>query len=289
MTIAQLNRYMTSVGTQSVTIRETVLVSDNDVLNLNGRTLELYADPAIIIDGAHWTIKCGKLRAMVGVLFECIGSSSGLILNVWAAGLLRGKELFRCIGTNQCYDTHVIGGEWERPQGMIVPTVNVAVSGPFYNANRWTSLRFQTNGMPAAPVFKLVCTHDANWLYGNTIEYINFEIPNAGAIHLESCFGTSLRQIEVFDADLFGPITDDLIKVTKRSTGLRSRNTSLRGYFRLSGTRNANVVDINIPSTVHYQPALEIGNVDGIDGALVAVIVPAWLETATINAQITTG
>lgn len=283
MNVAQVQRIVNTTPTQKITIEENIIIGSNDVLDLHGKTLEIIADPAITIQGMHWTVMNGKLRAMTGVLFDCVGSSSGLILNVWAAGLLRSKELFRCIGTNQCYDTNVIGGEWEKPQSMTTPIVNVDVSGPFYNSNRWTGIRFQTNGMPAAPVMSFRCSHLANWIYGNTVDHINFEIPNAGAIHMQGVFNTSLRQINIFDADLFGPITDDIIRVTK-GAGLKSRNTEINGYMRLSGTMNPGKYDINIPDSVHYTPNLRVVGVDGIDGALLTTVLPAWVDKTYIRA-----
>lgn len=286
MRVQQLNRYITSVTSDVVRINETIEIGDHDVLQLGHRTLELAADPGIQINGSHWTIIGGKFRAVGGVLFDCIRSSMGLMLNVFAAGVFKSKELFRCEGTNSCYDTNIIGGEWAKPQDMTTPIVSVNVSGPFYNSNRWEGLRFQTNGRPAASVMKLVCSHNANWIYGNTIDHINFEIPNAGAIHLESCFNTSLRQINIFDADLFGPITDDIIKVTKRSTGLKSKGTEINGYLRLSGALNSDKVDINIQDAAHYAKTLSVRMVDGIDGAQLKVKLPAWLDKGMINAEL---
>lgn len=285
MNVAQLNELIGADTIGTVAIDENVIIGHNDVLDLKGKTIEITADPAITLNGAHWSILPGKLRAMIGVLFDCVSASSGLILNVWATGLLRGKELFRCNGNNACYDLNVIGGEWTKPQNMTTPIVNVDVSGPFFNRNLWQGLRFQTNGLPQAPVISLKCSHTANWVYGNSFRDINFEIPNAGAIHLESCFGTIMQQMTIFDADLFGPITDDLIKVTKRGNGLKSRSTSLDGYFRLSGALNEGKVDINIPDNVHYTPTLAVRNVDGTDGARVSLKVPQWLDKSLIRGR----
>lgn len=286
MDVTTVNALIAADTTGTIAIDENIRIGHNDVLQLNGKTLEITADPAITIQGSRWSILTGKLRAMNGALFDCVSSSSGLMLNVWATGLLRAKELFRCNGNNSCYDLNVIGGEWTKPQDMTTPIISVNVNGPFFNRNLWQGIRFQTNGRPTAPVIKLACAHDGNWVYGNAFRDINFEIPNAGAVHLESCFGTQLQQITVFDADLFGPITDDLVKVTKRPTGLKSRNTSVNGYFRLSGSLNAGKVDINIPDAVHYSPTLAVTMVDGIDGAQVAVRLPPWVNTSLIRATL---
>lgn len=282
MNVSQVNQLIASSVSGTVAVNANIVIGDNDVLNLNGKTLEITGDPAITIQGSRWSILTGKIRAMSGVLFNCISASSGLLLNVWATGLLRSKPLFQCLGNNACYDLNVIGGEWTKPQDSTSPAIDVNVNGPFFNRNLWQGIRFQTNGRPTAPVARLICANNSNWIYGNAFRDINFEIPNAGAIHLESCFGTQLQQITVFDADLFGPITDDIIKVTKRSTGLRSRSTTIDGYFRLSGSLTNGAVDINIQDAVHYQPNLRVVNVDGIDGAVVTTKLPAWANQTTV-------
>ena len=285
MNVSKLNRIISGSSKKEIQLGETLIISNNDVLDLRGKIVQSIADPVFQIRGSYWTIMNGKLRAMNGVLFDCINSSSGLILNVWATGIRRTKELFRCVGSNSCYDTNVIGGEWAKPQSMLTPIVNIDVNGPFYNSNRWSGIRFQTNGIPQAPVMFMRCSHLTNWIYGNTIEHINFEIPNAGAIHMEGVFNTRLQQINIFDADLFGPITDDIIRIQK-NLGLKSRNTVIDGYMRLSGTMNNGKYDISIPDSVHYQPNLKITSVDGIDGALLRAALPIWCDKTYINASI---
>jgi hypothetical protein len=285
MDVATLNALVVADNTGTVAVNENVVVGHNDVLDPKGKTIEITSDPAVTLNGAHWSILPGKLRAMNGILFDCVSASSGLMLNVWATGLLRGKELFRCIGDNSCYDLSVLGGEWTKPQDMTTPIVDVNVNGPYFNRNLWQGIRFQTNGRPVAPVVSMKCANVANWIYGNTFRDINFEIPNAGAIHLESVFGTIMQQIAIFDANLFGSITDDLIKVTKRGNGLRSRSTLIDGYFRLSGILDEGKMDINIPDSVHYTPTLSVRMVDGIDGANVTLNVPTWIDKSLIRGR----
>ena len=155
-----------------VTIADTVRIGDRDNWFLAGKEVQLLADPAIVIDGRHWTVTGGRMKAMNGVLFDCLRSTCGLILNVWASGALKGKELFRCIGGNGCYDTTVIGGEWAKPADMLTPIIRIEVNGPTYNRNTWQGLRLQTNGRPQAPAIKLACTHPANWIYSNVIRFL---------------------------------------------------------------------------------------------------------------------
>lgn len=271
----------------TLTITETVEIMDLDFLNVHGKTVSSYADPMFVISGRHWSIDGGKLVALSGVMFECLSSQSGRITNTFCAGASKSKELFRCIGNAACYDTHIVGGEWAKPQGMTVPHVLVDVNGPYFNANSFSRLRFQTNGKPVAPVLSLTCRHQSNWLYGNTLSNINFEIPNAGAIHLQSCNGTSLRDIQIFDADLFGPITDHMIKISRTQGALKSSQTIVDGYFRLSGLAEEGIMDIQASSNDHYADTLGLHMVGGIEGARVRIAVPAQSLTLSrfIKAQ----
>lgn len=268
MQATELQEIIDTSKRSTIDISDPLSIQTNDHVNLKGKTIQLYGDPAIVIQGTHWSIRYGKLRAMQGVLFDCRSSAMGLIQSVYCSGLMKSKELFRCID-GACYDTHVIGGEWAMPQGMTAPAVNVRVTGPFYNVNSFSKMRFQTNGIPTQPIISLTCTHNANWIYGNSFQDINFEIPNAGAIHLQSCYGTRIINAQVFDADLFGPITNHIIKAGKNTTGgLRSIHTKIDGYFRLSGVKNAGIFDIFAPIGDHY-PEFVMEEVSGISGAQV--------------------
>lgn len=285
MNVAHLKALLQSDTSGTITVNETVYIGDMDCLDLDGKTVNSNADPAVQIQGRYWTIRSGKLRAQNGILFECVSSACGLIENVWATGWLKSKELFRCVGAGACYDTNVIGGEWAKPADMLTPIIRVEVNGPTYNRNTWQGLRMQTNGRPQAPVIKLACMHSANWIYANVIRDINFEIPNAGAVHLESTFQTVLDGIHVFDADLYGAITDDLVKVGKSPNGLKSKSTTVRNYTRLSGALSAGKVDINIGDVGHYNNNLIVEMVDGIDGAGLKVRLPEWVTQRCIRAQ----
>lgn len=272
MTSKQLQALIDAETTNTLTISETVLIQDRSSINFRELNVISSADPVFSIQGKHWMVQSGKATATNGVLFDCINSQSGLVQNVFMSGFFKSKALFQCMNNSSCYDTHFIGGEWAKPQGMTVPHIMVAVNGPFFNANSVSRCRFQTNGAPLSPCVLLSCTLTNNWLYGNTFSNINFEIPNAGAIHLHSCFGHSLQDIQIFDADLFGSITDHIIKLTRSSsTSLRSNQTRLLGYFRLSGALEEGVFDIYAPSTDHTADTLDLNSIGGIQGANVKI------------------
>ena len=271
MNTQQLQALIDSSSLQTVMISETVVVQDYSTLNLRGKIIQSSADPSFMIDGKFWTIQSGKIISQVGLVYDCIRSQSGLMLNVSSATVMRSKEVFRCIQDNSCYDTHIIGGEWQKPQEMLTPIILVDSNGPFFNANSFSKIRFQTNGKAGAPCLRLACGHLSNYLYGNSIQDCNFEIPNGGAIQLQSCFGTSITNAYMFDCDLFGPITDHLISVGRlASNKLKSKNTRISNYFRLSGSLNPDKYDIYAPSDEH-QSSLVVDSIDGIDGAMMRI------------------
>ena len=270
VTTATVQALIDSSVNTVIDITETILVSDMSSLQLRDKTLRLFGAPGIQINGRHWTIAGGKLHAQTGDLFECVNSSMGLVLNVWCSGVKLSKSLWKCVGSNQCYDTHVIGGEWSKPSSMTTPIVLVSVDGPFYNNNSWSKMRFQTNGTPQAPCVSIGCTHTTNWIYGNAFQDVNFEIPNGGAIELNSCFATTMRGVQIFDADLYGNITRSLVVCGRASSKhLRSNLTVIEQYFRLSGVRDPGVYDIEADSNQHMPYTFDIRSVGGIAGAKV--------------------
>jgi len=274
MNTQQLQSLIDSTITQTVMISETVELTDYSTVNLKGKIIQSSAEPSFRIMGKFWTLTSGKIISQVGLVFDCLSSQSGLMLNVSAATVMRSKEVFRCIQDSSCYDTHIIGGEWQKPQEMLTPIILVDSNGPFFNSNSFSKMRFQTNGKAGAPCIRLACGHLSNYLYGNAIQDCNFEIPNGGAIHLQSCFGTTITNPYMFDCDLFGPITDHLIYSGRLAANkLKSKQTTITNYFRLSGSLNVDKYDIYAPSLDH-QSSLILTGVDSIDGALARIHVP---------------
>lgn len=289
LSTAEVQYQIDHLAGSKFTLSDTILISDYSALDLREKTIESTADPVIQVQGRHWSIRNGKIRSTAGHVIDLISSANGLVSNVHLTTTMKSKAIVRCVGQNQCYDTHFVGGELEKPQGMTSPIVEVLVSGPFFNANSFQNLRIQTNGIPQAPCVKLSCSHSANWIYGNAFYNINFEIPNAGAIHLESTLSTSMINMQMFDCDLFGPITGHLIKVGRISSAhLRSKMTKIQTYFRLSGTANAGIYDIYAPSSDHYPVNLSLDMIGGIEGALVKVKIPDSTAVADghVEAQI---
>lgn len=267
MNTQQLQSLIDNTPAQTVMISETVDIADYSTVNLKGKIIQSSADPSFRIAGKFWTLTSGKIVSQVGLVFDCISSQSGMMLNVSVATVMRSKEVFRCIQDNSCYDTHFIGGEWQKPQEMLTPIILVDSNGPFFNANSFSKIRFQTNGKALSPCVRLACGHLSNYLYGNSIQDCNFEIPNGGAIQLQSCFGTSIINAYMFDCDLFGPITEHLIYCGRlASNKLKTKSTIISNYFRLSGTLNPDKFDIYAPSSEH-QSSLVLNNIDSIDGA----------------------
>ena len=263
ITIGQLKDLIRDDKTGTVFLTDTVHVRHLDHINLGGTTLISSADPAFIIQGTHWSLADGKLVATNGVAFECVFSSVGVIRNLYCSSRNNTKSLFRCMGASSAYDTHIEGGEWEQSPSMTVPIIHVEVDKEYFNINSFSKIRFQTNGTPSAPVIKLATLSPSHWLIGNSFSDLNFEIATAGAIHLFSCAGTSMTNIQMFDSHI-GSMTDHCIKVGRRNmSSLRSRGTSIRGYLRLGGSLPTQFSDIYAPEDMHYGNSFNVSNVGG--------------------------
>jgi hypothetical protein len=162
--------------------------------------------------------------------------------------------------------------------------ISVNVSGTFFNANSISKMRFQTNGRPSAPVIRIVTSITSTWLYGNTIADINFEVATAGAVVLGSCYGTTLQNIQIYDAHLYAPISNHLVSFTREiPTALRSASTSITGYIRPSGTMPADKYDLHIPSTEHYGGSVYINSVCSPPGSSNRVKIKAPLSSMILN------
>jgi hypothetical protein len=278
MTPFRLQDLVNEQGAQFITIHETVEIVEKSHIDLKGTTITSTADPVFRIGGRHWAVRNGNIVATNGVAFYVKNSGMGCLRDLFVVGRRRERELFVCEGTAQCYDTHISGGEWYMPQGQRVPHVRVEVPGAFFNNNSLSYLRMQTNGKPEAPCIKLTCLHPTNWLYGNTFRQINFEIPNAGAIHLDSCFGTTIDACQMFDTHAFGPITGTLIKVGRHSSShLRSRHTVIQQYMRPGGSLPEGLYDIDVGSDIHTHDVLALTSVGGT-GKLVIRLPQSSLE-----------
>lgn len=152
------------------------------------------------------------------------------------------------------------GGEWSVPPATNVPIVDIEVTQSGYNRNSWRDLRFQTNGRSGAPCVRISNT-DQNWCYANTFEDLNFELPEAGAMELRSCFGTMLRNIAIFDMTT---ATADMIYLG--GGGLNCAKTTIENYTRPSGDMG---VFLDINAIGHYAGSLLIDNPGGPPGARV--------------------
>jgi hypothetical protein len=261
----------------------TIEVGDDFYLNLHGRRLISTADPVFRLNGKRGAITNGRIQATAGRVFEAVSVSRFMIQQVHCYPQ-SDKAIWHQHG-GQAYDLLVQSCEWESKPGASVPMVDVKVQGATFNRNSFKDMRFQTNGNsrpPSAPVVRLE-NIDKNWVYGNAFEDINFEIPLAGAIHLYSAFGTTLRNVQVYDTHL-GTITDHMIKLSKSPTGgLMSAKTSITDYLRPSGTLPDGKYDIwTIPNSHHYGGSLIVDNPGGTQGAKVRVNVEVrggqWLE-----------
>lgn len=255
---------------------ETVEINDGDHWDLGGKTWTSTADPMIRINGSNWSMRNGKIQAQGGVLIEQVRGYGGLVQSLWGSQTNPNKELYVCEGTNSCYDTLVQACTFSVAPNMTVPMVRVQVNGPYYNANTWQRIRFQTNGGPTAPVILLESTKLDNWIYSNVIKEINFELPYAGAIHAFSTRGLSVEDVTVFDTPL--ECTDHLVQIGKTTGGLNSKDTYIKRYTRLQGSLATGKYDVY--AMEHYSDSLIVDGVSGISG------VKAKLVSSTMHRSV---
>lgn len=247
MTVDQLKTILAASTSKVVEITDTVVVGTLDHLDLDGRELRSTADPMFCVFGNNWSIRNGKIHALDGVTVDIVSTSLGLVSGVWLASERADKPVVQCVGTGQCYDTMFHACELSHPPSMTVPLLYVSVEADTYNSNVWDKIRFQTNGSPAAPCVIVETSSQTSWIYANRFSNINGEIPNAGLFRFGGCYGTILDNITVYDTNLSGNITEDLIWFGLASTpGLRCIHTTVRNYTRLAGVLDTGKFDVNI-------------------------------------------
>lgn len=281
MTGDELKALLAASTTKIVNITETVTIGTLDHIDLDGHEVVSTADPMFSVSGNNWSIRNGKVWSLDGVTIDLISTSLGLVSGVWLATERTDKPVVQCVGSGQCYDTMFQACELSKPPGMSVPIVNVSVDADFYNSNVWDKIRFQTNGGPTAPCVVMETLSKTSWIYGNRFSNINAEIPNAGVFRFGGCYGTILDNITVYDTQLSGNITADLVWFGYASIpGLRCINTTVRNYARLAGTLNPGLFDVNIYQ--HYTPSILLEHISAT-GTLLRVQCPP--EATRIEVQ----
>lgn len=267
MTVDELKEILANSISKIVNITTTVEVGDFDHLDLDGHEVQSTADPMFRINGSHWSIRNGKIRATAGIVIDIIKSTLGHVSGVSLKVGQRDKEVVRCIGGNSCNDTLFECCELAHVRNMEVPIVNISLNGPFYNSNSWNQIRFQTTGSPAASCVIMECLTADNWLYNNSFTNINGEQPNSGLIHCKSCYGTNMENIGVYDTHLSDNIIDDILWFGKSAApGLNCKRTTLRNYVRVSGILDQDKYDINIYG--HFSDGMLLEQISGVGSRL---------------------
>lgn len=279
MTVDELRALLESSTDDIVNISETVFVADGNHIDLDGRTIFSTADPAIAVDGKRWSIRNGRFRADGGVCIDLVKASIGHVSGMFLESGSPDKEIVRCIGDGQCYDTLFQACELAHSPNMTVPIVRVSVDGNYYNSNSWQNIRFQTNGAPQAPCVVLEC-NAGTWLWANSFRDINGERPNAGLIHCRGCSGTILENVVVYDTHLGnGSVSDDVLFFGRVSGKLKCDRTTIRNYSRLEGNLDAGKYDINMAD--HYSTAY----LEQISGTSSRLRVICRVATTRVNVQ----
>ena len=265
----ELGNALTSYG--KVFIRGTVITSspitltDNMQVDGSGQINNTTTD-VFITNGARIKVMNIRIEALGGHAFNVTNFSESKIENVKINVTAPGKSAYyqEGNGTN-AYDSMFLGGEWGSRPSHDAPLFYVSVDDANFNTNLIQGMMFQTNGgSTSAPAIWLECTASANWIYGNTIDNIDFEIPNAGAVHLYSTAGTTLSNNTVFD---LGTSTDDLIVLDNTTGGLNPKQTTINGYYRVGGTLGTGLKDIDVRG--HYADGLVVINAGGSQSAAV--------------------
>lgn len=114
-----------------------------------------------------------------------------------------------------------------------VPVINlIDTVGGICNQNTWLGGRWTGHASATAPIAYLSC-QASNYMYGNTFQGINIEIPTAGAIHLEGHQNAAIRDVGMYDLTT---ATDHMIIVGKHASGLESLSVFIENTLRISGT-----------------------------------------------------
>lgn len=265
---------------------QTIDLDRNQVsIDFNGCTVTSDADPVFAPDGFHHKYRNGRVVAQNGSAFTVTDLSNSQVfgVDINQDGDHPAWEL--ATDASGFLDVLVEGGEYQTSGGLDAPFFNLVCSGSTAGAFTVRRLRLQTNGnssVPTAPCVYLENT-SASYMYGVTLEDINFEIPLAGAVHAYSMFQLSMRKCQVFDAHL-GTITDDMILVDASSTGgLDSAGVRVEQYFRNTGSMGE-LFDINFAghlssAGVIAQPhGASPGNPCRITGSGYTISDSRWIE-----------
>ena len=149
------------------------------------------------VQGSHAIAAEGETWGLYDTVFQsCVYSADGSGLNVPIVKLVDTG------GGGICNQNSFIGGRIIGSLGATAPQVVLESQGP-------------------------------NYLYGNTFQGINSEIPVAGFLEARGTHGLTLRDIGLYDA---GAVTADLVTVGKHAEGLASRHTNIDNLWRVGHT-----------------------------------------------------
>ncbi len=78
ISVTDANALIAAEPSGIVTIADAVRINDRDNWFLAGKEVQLLADPAIVIDGRHWTVTGGRLKVRLPewVTQRCIRAQS---------------------------------------------------------------------------------------------------------------------------------------------------------------------------------------------------------------------
>ena len=255
---------------EDVFVADPLIVDSPSYIDLNGYKLSSSASAVFRFVAGAWDVflENGELVAQNGHVFDVEYLSNSTIQRTTAQTWKADKSVWRQ-DDGQAYDVLVQGGHWKGKAGMTEPIVYI--SRGHFNTNTFQRLRFTNNASitpPNVPVIYLQ-KQEQNWYYQNVFRDMNFEQPNAGAVHAYGIFGTLFENLGVYDTGPAGLITDHLWMVDASTTGLKSVDTTFKNVTRVgNGQAVSGIHDIHIEG--HYSKSLIVDNCGGSSGANVA-------------------
>lgn len=202
--------------------------------------LTLLVEDLQLVSGASGGHIINLLSPRAGASYS--GLSQSTFTNVTARVSNTTKSVIHMGGTNSIYiDNLWLNFNIFNTASHAAHTFNFVGGGGSVGANKWLRGRITYGTIHA---FRFECTATASYLYDNTLESINFEVLNGGAVKGIGVNGLVVRDCFIYDVNLTGTINDHVIYLDKVSGGQPSRAVKIENFYRRSSLLNTGIYDI---------------------------------------------
>ncbi len=203
--------------------------SSSSVLDFTMRDMGIFAGAA----GKHALV-------IVGTVGKCHFEN-----NILAVRTTTSSALYASGASWILVDVMFLNNKWDADgQAASVPLVLLEdTAGGKCNDNTWFGGRFQGFAGRTAPLIKLSCEHAANWDFSNTVENVNFEIPEGGSVRMEGQAGFRLKHLSHWD---FSDTVADLVWIGDGDTGQPCKDYVVDGSMRMAGTLGVGYYDVKV-------------------------------------------